>query len=79
MCSHVLEHVDDIEASTKEIYRILKPNGLAIINSPIGFQWSGEEEHVWWLQENVDYGIGEIIDSFPGNQFKSMVQIYRKS
>jgi len=78
LCSHVLEHVDDIENSVLSIQRVLKPGGIAIINSPIGIGWGGEKEHVWVINENVDFNIGEIIDSFPGNQYNSLVQIYKK-
>jgi ubiquinone/menaquinone biosynthesis C-methylase UbiE len=34
-CNHVMEHVDDDIKSMQEIYRILKPGGWAIIQSPI--------------------------------------------
>jgi ubiquinone/menaquinone biosynthesis C-methylase UbiE len=35
ICSHVLEHVpDDVEAM-REIYRVLKPGGWAILMAPI--------------------------------------------
>lgn len=35
MCNHVLEHVDDDYIAMKEIYRILKPGGWAILQVPI--------------------------------------------
>jgi SAM-dependent methyltransferase len=34
-CNHVMEHVEDDLKALKEIYRVLKPNGWAIIQSPI--------------------------------------------
>jgi len=34
-CNHVLEHVDDDILAMKEIYRILKPGGWAILNVPV--------------------------------------------
>lgn len=34
-CSNVLEHIDDDASSMRELYRILAPNGLAIIQVPI--------------------------------------------
>lgn len=34
-CSHVLEHVPDDTKALKELYRVLKPNGKAIILVPI--------------------------------------------
>ncbi len=33
-CNHVMEHVADYEQCMREIYRVLKPNGWAIIQSP---------------------------------------------
>ena len=33
--SHVLEHIDDDEAAIKEVYRVLKPGGIAILPVPI--------------------------------------------
>ena len=34
-CSHVLEHVVDDRKAMSELYRVLKPNGWAILNVPI--------------------------------------------
>ncbi len=34
MCNHVMEHVTDDIAAMKEIYRVLKPGGWAIIQVP---------------------------------------------
>lgn len=33
-CNHVLEHVNDFYIATKELYRVLKPGGYAIMQSP---------------------------------------------
>jgi len=35
ICNHTLEHVDDDLRAMKEFYRVLKPGGWAILNSPI--------------------------------------------
>jgi len=35
ICNHVLEHVEDDKQGLKEIYRVLKPGGIAIITVPI--------------------------------------------
>jgi SAM-dependent methyltransferase len=35
LCSHVLEHVYDDVAAMKELYRVLKPGGWAIVQVPI--------------------------------------------
>lgn len=35
LCSHVLEHIPDDRAAMKELHRILKPNGWAILQVPL--------------------------------------------
>ncbi|NSW44269.1 MAG: class I SAM-dependent methyltransferase [Bacteroidales bacterium] len=35
MCNHVLEHIDDDIKAMKEIYRVLKSGGIAILQVPI--------------------------------------------
>lgn len=39
-CNHVMEHVADDIQSMKEIYRVLKPGGWAIIQIPIFEPWA---------------------------------------
>ncbi|MCX6269990.1 MAG: class I SAM-dependent methyltransferase, partial [Bacteroidetes bacterium] len=34
ICNHVLEHIPDHMKALKEIFRILKPNGIAILQTP---------------------------------------------
>jgi len=34
LCNHVLEHIPDDTKAMKELYRILKPNGVAILQIP---------------------------------------------
>jgi len=33
-CNHVLEHVEDFDQATRELHRVLKPGGWAILQSP---------------------------------------------
>ena len=35
MANHILEHVDNLDKALNEIYRVLKPGGMAILLSPI--------------------------------------------
>jgi SAM-dependent methyltransferase len=44
VCSHVLEHVDDAKA-LREIHRVLKPGGLALIMLPVIEGWSRTYEN----------------------------------
>lgn len=37
ICNHVMEHIDEEQKALKEIYRILKPNGWAILQVPIDY------------------------------------------
>lgn len=39
MCNHVLEHVENEFQATSEIYRVLKPNGWAILQVPINLNF----------------------------------------
>jgi len=42
-CSHVLEHVEDDHKAIKELYRVLKPNGFAILQVPILDELNGRK------------------------------------
>ncbi|MHC4789395.1 MAG: class I SAM-dependent methyltransferase, partial [Planctomycetota bacterium] len=35
LCIHVLEHVEDDRRAMREIFRVLKPGGWAILHSPV--------------------------------------------
>ncbi len=37
ICNHVLEHIDDDIKALSEIFRVLKPGGVAILQVPINF------------------------------------------
>ncbi len=38
MCNHVLEHIDEEQKAMKELLRVLKPGGWAILQVPIDYQ-----------------------------------------
>jgi len=38
LCSHVMEHIRNDRTAIKEMYRVLKPGGWAIINTPVNFE-----------------------------------------
>ena len=44
LCSHVLEHVDDAKALS-EIFRVLKPGGVALIMLPVIEGWAHTYEN----------------------------------
>jgi SAM-dependent methyltransferase len=48
ICNHVLEHIDNELQATKEIYRVLKPGGWAILQVPldIGLDETYEDQNV---------------------------------
>ena len=41
LCEHVLEHVVDPIAAAKEIERVLRPGGIALIKVPFNYPWHG--------------------------------------
>ena len=43
MCNHVLEHVDDTRALA-ELYRVLRPGGVALLTTPIVEGWAQSYE-----------------------------------
>jgi ubiquinone/menaquinone biosynthesis C-methylase UbiE len=38
VCNHVLEHVPDVSRALAEIYRVLRPGGVAILQVPIALK-----------------------------------------
>jgi len=71
-CNHVMEHVEDDIKSMSEIYRVMKPGGWAIIQSPQDYSRQTtledpsitdpkEREKIYWQSDHVrlyglDYG-----------------------
>lgn len=64
----VLEHIQDDEETIRKIYKLLKPNGLFIINVPAyKFLWSGHDEA---LQHKRRYTSYEITQKLKDAKFK---------
>jgi predicted SAM-dependent methyltransferase len=80
VANHVLEHVDDNKA-LKEIWRILRPNGIALITVPLVTTWNetyendqiktpkGREIHFGQFDHKRFYGL-DIRDRFFDAGFK---------
>lgn len=59
ICSHVLEHIKNDIQAIKELYRILKPNGWALITIPIYGETTFEEPELDYKGRKKVYGIGD--------------------
>jgi SAM-dependent methyltransferase len=44
VCSHVLEHVSDDRAAMRELNRVLRPGGVALIQTPVNYDQAGTYE-----------------------------------
>jgi len=44
LCSHVLEHVPDDRAGMRELARVLRADGLAVVQSPVNYDWTATRE-----------------------------------
>ena len=75
-CNHVMEHVDDDIKAMSEIYRVLKPGGWAIIQSPQDYSRETtledptitdpkERERVYWQDDHV-----RLLDLIMENDWK---------
>lgn len=77
IASHVLEHVPDDLKAINELYKILKPGGIALLNTPnrkrltraIVETFTGPREFPWWehLREYIEEDLVLLLDdsSFP--------------
>jgi SAM-dependent methyltransferase len=90
LCSHVLEHVEDDRKAVKEIFRVLKPGGWAILQVPVfselektvedtAIKTPEERELAYGLKEHVrKYGI-DYKDTLENAGFNVNVDQYVKS
>jgi len=67
VCSDVIEHVEDFQGLIMDIYRLLKPMGVAVISTPIRIsKIPTDKEHLTeWFSE--DYK--QLFDSFSDVRF----------
>ena len=76
ICSHVLAHVDDDHKGIEELFRILKPAGVAIIQTPIdqNREHTFEEPSAQSFKEREKiYGDGTFVRIY-GKNFQSRVE-----
>ena len=57
ICSHVLEHIEDDEKAISELYRILRPNGIALIAVPTYGKLTEEDLTLSPKRRKMQYGI----------------------
>ena len=55
VCSAVLEHIKEDDLALKEMYRTLKPNGVAIIQAPVGYYKEPLGEHTTEFKKQPFY------------------------
>ena len=69
-CSNVLEHISDDVAAMSELYRILVPGGVAIIQFPIRFGMTIEDPSITDPEKRTElYGQGDHV-RFYGEDIK---------
>ena len=61
VCTEVLEHTLQPFDAAKEIYRILKPGGVAVITTPFNFRIHGPLPDCWRFSE---YGLQALLKDF---------------
>jgi ubiquinone/menaquinone biosynthesis C-methylase UbiE len=55
LCLHVLEHVEDDRKAIKDLYRVLKPNGWAILQVPILRDKTFEDPSIKTREQRLKY------------------------
>lgn len=82
ICTEVLEHVEDTNLAIEEMYRVLKPNGVAIITTPFVWQIHGHPYDfrrftLAGLTKIFEENKFEIIQKHKGaNYFESLFQLF---
>ncbi len=77
ICSHVLEHVKNPDKALKELYRILRPNGKAILMVPVNpniIDTLEDPLHVTKEQRLQNYGQEDHLRLFAKNDFMNRIK-----
>jgi len=79
IASHVIEHVPDDLRALEETYNVLKPGGIALINTPnrrrlpraIIETWTGPRKFPWWehVREYVEADLADLIRRSPFHDY----------
>jgi SAM-dependent methyltransferase len=73
ICSHVLEHIPEHKKALKELYRVLKPDGWAIIQVPIIAESTFEDPQVKDPSDRERiYGLSEHVRGY-GRDYKEIL------
>ena len=74
LCSHVLEHVVDDNASMKELFRVLKPGGYAIIDVPVDYNNETIEDVNASVEERLERFGSKTHLRYYGKDFKHKLE-----
>jgi 2-polyprenyl-3-methyl-5-hydroxy-6-metoxy-1,4-benzoquinol methylase len=79
VASHVIEHVPDDAAAIKELYTVLRPGGIALLNTPNRKRLprtvielvTGERKFPSWehIREYIESDLTELLENSPFRQF----------
>ncbi len=76
ICSHVLEHVADDKKALSEIYRVLKPNGYAILLVPIPLSLKETDEDLSISEPSIRwqrFGQDDHVRLYAKNDFRDRI------
>jgi predicted SAM-dependent methyltransferase len=59
ICIHVLEHIEEDREAVRELYRVLKPGGWAVVSVPIRLDQRTYEDPTITLPEERERAFGE--------------------
>jgi SAM-dependent methyltransferase len=68
ICCEVFEHIKDPQKAIREIYRILKPSGLAIISAPMHYHIHEEPNDYWRF---TPFGVKYLLSIFQSKYINS--------